>query len=241
LCGPYTRAMFADTQAPEQLHARALLLRGRCPACAEPLGPRSLFGEQPCGRCAGVIAQGRAGPGGPGGGAGLADALAARGRRHLIGIVIAVAVAQLLLGWLPLVGALALIGAAVWIRVGILQPTSALLSPRRRVLTRWTARLVMATALAAVVIAIEALTLLPVLGLPVKAVIGAAEVALAAAAVTAYVHWQLRREAQGLEVAAWEWAVLIAALASLVAAVVILALAFAALAAALQTLVEGLS
>lgn len=227
--------MFVDVQAPEQLHARALLLRGRCPACAEPLGPRSLFGGQPCGRCtSGPIAQGL-------GGAGLAAALEARGRRHLIGVVIAVALAQLLLGWLPLVGALALIGAAVWIRIGILQPTSALLSPRRRVLTRWTARLVMAAALAATVIAIEALTLIPVLGLPAKALIGAAEVALAAAAVTAYVHWQLRREAQGHEVAAWEWAVLIAAVASLVAAVVILALAFAALAGAIQTLLEGLS
>jgi hypothetical protein len=230
--------MFVDVHAPEQLHARALLLRGRCPACAEPLGPRSLFGGQPCGHCSGAIAQGH----GEGrSGAGLAAALEARGRRHLIGVAIAVALAQLLLGWLPLVGALALIGAAVWIRIGILQPTSALLSPRRRVLTRWTARLIMAAALAATVIAIEALTLIPVLGLPVKALIGAAEVALAAAAVTAYVHWQLRREAQGQAIEAWEWAVLVAAVASLVAAVVILALAFAALAGAIETLLEGLS
>ena len=159
----------------------------------------------------------------------------------MIGVTVAVGLAQLLLGWLPLVGALALLGAAAWIRVGILQPTSALLSPRRRVLTRWTARLVMAAALAATVIAIEALTLVPVLGLPAKALIGAAEVALAAWAVTAYVHWQLRREARGQPVEGWEWAVLIAAVAGLVAAVVTLALVFAALATALDALLEGLS
>ena len=210
-------------------HARALVLRGRCPACAEPLEPRSLFGSAPCARCdASVDAS-------VGGGA-LAAAIEARGRRRLLGLALSVGLAQLLLGWLPLVGALALVLAAAGIRVLILQPTSALLSPRRRVLTRWTARLLMATAVAGTVIAIEVLTLLPVIGLPIKALLGAAEVALAAWTVTAYVHWQLRREAAGQAIEAWEWAILAAAVALLLASVVALALVFVALASAFDSL-----
>src|SRR5690606_29224152 len=115
------------------VHARALVLRGRCPACAELLGPRSLFGSAPCGRCDSAIDPGLVG-------ASLARSVEARGRRRLWGVALAVGLAQLVLGWMPLAGALALVLAGAWIRVGILQPTSAMLSPRRRVLTRWTAR-----------------------------------------------------------------------------------------------------
>ncbi len=158
----------------------------------------------------------------------------------MLGLAVGVGLTQLLLGWLPLVGALALVLAAAWIRVGILQPTSAMLSPKRRVLTRWTARLLMAAAVAATVIVTEALTLLPVVGLPVKALLGAAEVALAAWAVAGYVHWQLRREAAGRPIEGWEWAILAFALATMIAAVLALALAFVALASAFDALLGGL-
>jgi hypothetical protein len=211
-------------------HARGLVLRGRCPACAELLGPRSLFGSAPCGRCESAIDSSLVG-------ASLAERVEARGRRQLWGIALAVGLAQLLLGWMPLAGALALVLAAAWIRVGILQPTSAMLSPKRRVLTRWTARLLMGAAVAATVIATEALTLLPVVGLPIKAGIGAAEVALVAWAVGAYVHWQLRREASNQAIASWEWSILALALASLIASVIALALALVWLAAALELVV----
>lgn len=214
-------------------HARALLLRGCCPSCAEPLAARSLFNAAPCGRCEAAVEPDL-------GGARLAEALRDRGRRRLLAIVLAVALAHLLLGWIPLVGAVALVLAAAWIRLGILQPVSAMLSPRRRVLTRWTARLVMAAALALTVIAVEALTLLPVLGLPIKALLGAGEVALAAWAVTAYVHWQLEREAAGAALAAWEWLVLGLCFAALIASVLALALAFVWLAAAFDGLLGWL-
>ncbi|WP_146157758.1 hypothetical protein [Enhygromyxa salina] len=171
----------------------------------------------------------------------LATDVQGRGRRQLIGIAVAVGLAHLLLGWVPLIGALVLLVAAAWIRVGILQPTTAMLSPRRRVLTRWTARLVMAAALAVTVILTEALTLIPVLGLPAKAVIGAGEVAIAAWAVTVYVHWQLRREAASRPIASWEWVVLVLCFAGLVASVILLALAFAALASAFDAALGWLS
>lgn len=208
-------------------HARALLLAARCSACAEPLSARSLFGAVPCSWCGAQIDPRLAG-------ARLANDLRDRGRRHLLGIAVAVGAAHLLLGWMPLIGALVLLVAAAWIRVGILQPTSAMLSPRRRALTRWTARLVMAGALALTVIVTEALTLVPVLGLPAKAVISAGEVAIVAWAVTTYVHWQLRREAQHLPVAGWEWSVLGLCFIGLIGSVVLLALAFAALASGFE-------
>lgn len=171
----------------------------------------------------------------------LTDSVEARGRRHLLFIALAVGLAHLFLGWLPLVGALVLMLAAAWIRVGILQPTSALLSPRRRTLTRWTARLIMGAALALTVVLVEALTLLPMLGLPAKALVGAAEVALAAWAVTAYVHWQLRREAQGRAIGTWEVALLAAAFAALFTACLAVIAAFAALASAFDVALGWLS
>ncbi|PRQ02315.1 hypothetical protein ENSA5_24060 [Enhygromyxa salina] len=214
-------------------HARALLVNGRCPACAEPLGPRSLFGSAPCARCELAVDPTLGGPS-------LVAKVRERGHRQLFGIALAVGVAHLLLGWMPLIGALVLIVAAAWIRVGILQPTSAMLSPRRRVLTRWTARLVMAAALALTIIATEALTLLPVVGLPIKALLSAGEVAIAAWAVTTYAHWQLRRESEQLPIAIWEWVVLGLCFAALLASVIALALAFAALASAFDSLMGWL-
>lgn len=215
-------------------HARALLLGGRCPSCAEPLPAKSLFRSAPCPRCEAAVDPRM-------GGAALAEAVETRGRTHVFVIAAVVGVAHLLLGWLPLVGAFALLAAAAWIRVGVLQPASELLEPKRRVLTRWTARLVMGVALAATVIATEALTLLPVVGLPIKAVLSAGEVALAAWAVAAYAHWQVRREAEGEAIAAWEWIILAFVGLLLIAAVVVVALAFAAMAAAFDYLLGWLS
>lgn len=214
-------------------HAQALLLDGRCPRCAEPLGPRALFGDHPCPRCEASVHVEH-------GGSQLAARMRDRGRRHLLFIAIGVGLAHLLLGSLPLLGAGVLVIAAVWIRVGILQPASAVLDARRRVLTRWTARLVVAIALALTVVVTEALTLIPMLGPIAKSIISAGEVAIAAAVVTRYVHWQVDREAAGTPIAAWEWGVLLACVLTLVAALIGLALAFAALASAYDSALEWL-
>jgi len=210
-------------------HALALLRAGRCPACAERLSARSLFRAAPCPRCETSVDPAC-------GGAALAQTIQNRGRRHLLGVAVGVGVAHLLLGWMPLVGALVLLAATAWIRVGILQPASRLLSPKRRILTRWTARLLIGVTLALTLIATEALTLLPGLGLPIKAVLSAGEVALSAWAATRYVHWQVEREAHGQAIETWEWLVLGLALALLLAAVVALALAFIALISAFDSL-----
>lgn len=166
------------------------------------------------------------------GGSRLAERMRDRSRRQLLMIALAVGLAHLILGSLPLLGAGVLVLAAVWIRMGILQPASAVLGARRRVLTRWTARLVVAIALALTVVATEALTLIPMLGPIAKSVISAAEVVIVAGVVTRYVHWQVDREAAGEAIAAGEIAALGACVLALIAALVALALAFAALASA---------
>lgn len=208
-------------------------MAARCPACAEPLGPRALFDAAPCSRCDGRVEAGQASTQ-------LLAEVRKRGRVQVVGIALAVGAAHLVLGWVPLLGALALMLAAAWIRVGIAQPASALLGPRRRVLTRWTARLVMAAALAVTVIIVEALTLLPVFGLPIKALISSAEVVIVAWAVAAYVHWQVEREAGQLPIGTWEYVALGLCVGALLGAVLALALALAGLAAAFDSLLGWL-
>ena len=219
------RAVSAGDRAA---HSQALLLAGRCPNCAERLDARSLFGARPCPACEGQVEAELSGT--P-----LAAQVRARGRRQLIFIALGVGVAHLTLGVVPLLGALVLVGAAAWIRVGILQPASAMLSARRRVLTRWTARLIMAICVALTVVTTEALTFIPVFGPIAKSIISAGEVALVAGAVTRYVHWQVDREAAGERIAGWEWGLLLACGLALVAALVLVALAFVALASAYDT------
>lgn len=229
------RGGYSDPVHPAFLaHARALALGGRCSACAEPLPPTSLFRGAPCPLC-----EARADP--RISGEQLARAVGERGDQSVAGIAIAVGAAHLLLGWLPLVGAVALIAAAAWIRIGVLEPASRLLSPKRRVLTRWTARLLMAAVVAVTVIVGEALTLIPVVNLPIKAALGAGEVALCAWAVGRYAHWQVEREARGQAIGLGEWLLLAGAVGLLLASVVALVAAIAWLASTWQTVLEWLS
>jgi hypothetical protein len=215
-------------------HARALVLDGRCPACAEPMPPLGLFRGRPCTRCGESPASFRIGA------HEIAGAVARRSNKHVVIVAGIVAAAHLLLGWVPLTGALALLAAAIWIRFGILVPATRVMSPTRGMLTRWTARLIVGVLVAFTVVFSEALTLIGPLGLPVKAVLGAGEVVIAALGVSAYVNWQVRREAAGTPVEAWEWAILGGALIMLGLAAAGLALATVFIATALSELAKGL-
>lgn len=170
----------------------------------------------------------------------IAGAVARRSNKHVLVVAGIVAAAHLLLGWVPLTGALALLAAAVWIRFGILIPATKVMSPRRGMLTRWTARLIVGALVAFTVIFSEALTLIGPFGLPVKAVLGAGQVVIAAMGVSAYVNWQVQREANGAPVEAWEWAILGGALIMLGLAAAGLALAAVFIATALAELAKGL-
>ncbi|NVB37885.1 hypothetical protein G6O69_08565 [Pseudenhygromyxa sp. WMMC2535] len=220
-------------QGALQAHHRALLLDGRCPSCAELLGARSLFRLAPCPRCEAPIDPELAG-------VHLADAVKARGNRRLWFVSAAVGALHLVLGWIPFLGAIALLAAAAWIRVGILQPASAMLGVKRRALTRWTARTLMGVGVSLAVIVTQLLTLLPLIGLPLEAIISAGQVIFTAWAVSAYIHRQLRREAAGEPIAPGEWIALALALATLVGAAILLVLAFTFLIASLDWALEWL-
>ena len=185
-----------------QAHGHALVLAGRCPACAELLSWKALWRGEPCGRCGALLSSWSLD----------ADAVSQRlgrkGLTHLAGVTAAVAVGHFAVGWFPLLGSLLMVAAAAWIRFGILYPLTTGMSPKRRMLTRWMSRLLVGIFLALSLIFTEALTLIPVLGVVAKSLLGVAQVAVIAGIITLYVRWQLKRCAQGDEPAAWEWALL---------------------------------
>lgn len=183
-------------------HHTALLQDGRCPECAESLTARALFGRGPCKRCGADPAA-----------YGTTDAAARfEGRaRHTTWIVALVAgLAELLVGWIPLADVVVALGIALWIRQAILRPAVAMMSPGRRLVTRGTARVLVGALLAALLVVSQLVTFLGPLGLPIKALLGAAEVGLAAMLVTRYVASQVEREAAGKPVEGAEIGLLVA-------------------------------
>lgn len=197
-----------------QTHHTALLGDGRCPECAESLTARALFGRGVCTRCG---AEPRA--------YGTSDAAArfeGRVRRTTWVVAVVAGVAQLLIGWIPLADVVIALGIALWIRLAILRPAVAMMSPGRRLVTRGTARVLVGALLAALLVVSQLVTFLGPLGLPVKAVLGAAEVGLAALLVTRYVASQVERETAGKPIEAAEIGLLI------VMVVLLLGAAFAA-------------
>lgn len=177
--------------------------------CAEIVGPKTLFRGAPCGHCGATFEY-----------AGVAEARERAGMRRLWLVCGLVAAAHLIVGWLPLLDTIVLLLAAIWLRFGIISPATSLMSARRRVVARLTSRMMVALLLAATLVASQLLTLLAAVGVVLKAIIGAAQVAGAAWLITRYTHWQLRREAAGKDVAGWEWALPLGMLA-LIAGIVI--------------------
>ena len=194
----------------QQAHERALALAGRCPACAELVSWKTWWRGQPCRAC-GTPPSLDADS--------LSEQLGRKGMVHLAAITVAVAVGHFAVGWFPLLSTLLMVAAAAWIRFGILRPLTAGMSPKRRTLTRWTARLLVGVFLALSLILTEALTLVPVLGVAGKSLLGVVQVAAIAGIITGYVRWQLRRSALGGEPAAWEWSLLITAAVTMLGSV----------------------
>ena len=114
-----------DPALRESRHWERLLARGRCPSCAELVTAATFLRERPCPRCGASLDDGRR-RGDP-----LVDVLTRWGRRQLVAVCILVALAHLLLGWIPLLEALTLVLAAVWLRWGITRPATRAMSPCR--------------------------------------------------------------------------------------------------------------
>lgn len=198
-------------------HRRRLLYQGRCPGCAERLDSGVALREQPCPRCGTETKLPVAEP--------LSDALRARFHRRLWGILGFVAISQLLFGWFPLLGSAAVVGAAALHRMLLLDPASAHLGSRRRLVTRWTVRLGVGATVAFSLVLHELLVLVPGVAGWVKALLAAATVEGLGLATLKYVTWQIERERAGVPVAKTEWVVVFGSLGLLGAATASFALA----------------
>ena len=153
------------------------------------------------------------------GGAPLEGTLHKRLNRRLWLIVAGVAAAQLLVGWFPLLGSGAVVLAAGAHRFLIVDPASAHLGTRRRLVTRWTIRLLVACFLALTLVVSELCTLIPGVSGGVKAFLAALQVDVMGVVSLRYIAWQVRREREGRPVSTFEWALLAGFLGLLLASV----------------------
>ncbi|MFT4622999.1 MAG: hypothetical protein ACI8PZ_001655 [Myxococcota bacterium] len=213
-------------------HRAALVGLRRCPACAEPLRSRSLLHGDPCPRCESTLAN-----------VGL-DAEAAAAPLHtglwrrLGALAIGVAIGNLVLGWVPLLGAVVLLLSTVWLKIGLVDPVTASFSRARRMVSRFTAKLLLVLILVGFVLVVEVAIVAGPLAGPVKAGLGALQPLIAGAVVAAYLRWQLAREIADKRLLVVEWAGLVLLGASLVLATAALVGGLVALAAVFQTAME---
>ncbi|HEX8705970.1 MAG TPA: hypothetical protein VF815_44450 [Myxococcaceae bacterium] len=192
----------SPTLAASEEHELALLLSGRCRRCAERLPGGTALRGRPCPRCGEATLPSATDR------AVLHELHGSQSAVRLWLAVVAVTVGALVASWFPLINSLLIIGALVWLRFTVVKPGLALLTPRRRIVTRWTLRLATGCFLALSIIVLELFTLVPGAGALVKTVVSAAEVALAGVLTRRYLTWQIRREGRGVPVAFWELALL---------------------------------
>lgn len=189
--------------ARSEEHELALLLSGRCRRCAERIPGGTALRGRPCPRCdeetlpnptdREVLHQ-----------------LASERATVRLGIAVAVvALAALVASWVPLLTSLLLVAALVWLRVTLVTPALQLLTPQRRLVSRWTLRLAAGCFVALSVLVLELLTLIPAFGALAKVAISAGQVALAGLFARRYLAWQTEREARGVSVAFWEMGLLV--------------------------------
>jgi hypothetical protein len=192
----------SPTLAASEEHELALLLSGRCRRCAERLPGGTALRGRACPRC------GEATLPSPTDRAVLHQLHGSESAVRLWLAVAAVTAGALVASWFPLVNSLLIIGALVWLRFTVVKPGLSLLTPRRRIVTRWTLRLAAGCFLALSIIVLEALTVIPGVGALVKTVVSAGEVAAAGVLTRRYLTWQISREGRGEPVAFWELALL---------------------------------
>lgn len=193
--------MSANARSEE--HELALLLSGRCRRCAERIPGGTALRGRPCPRCdeqtlpnptdREVLHQ-----------------LSSERATARLGIAVAVvALAAMVASWVPLLTSLLLVAALVWLRVTLVTPALQLLTPQRRLVSRWTLRLAAGCFVALSVLVLELLTLIPAFGALAKVAISAGQVALAGLFARRYLAWQTEREARGVSVAFWEMGLLV--------------------------------
>lgn len=202
--------MPATVDASRIEHGLALALGGRCPLCAELADDVGVLARRPCSTCGGIFATVELAER-------VADEVAARSRERLLLHLVVLALAGLVLGFVPLLGAATLAVGFVVFHLRVVVPALALLSRRRRLVARWTMRLFTATL---GVVSGLGVTLASLAGIGgwVTAAVAPATLGVTWTAARAYLVWQMRRERERSPVAALEVALLASAVAAVGAA-----------------------
>lgn len=197
----------------ENVHARELLLLGRCPACAELIPALVVLRGESCDHCATparVDARHEEA---------LTEALSARwARRSWIAVGI-VGMASLLGGFVPFVQAPILLVGTLLAQVWVIGDAIGWLSPLRGAFTRLTLNLLLA-ALGVADLAANALVAgIPLLSAPILGLLGAATLWLYLAAARTLIRARLARDREGAPLGVTEWGVPVALLLTLVGVV----------------------
>ncbi len=200
--GAAALTMTATVAPGREEHELALLLGGRCRRCAERIPGGTALRGRPCPRCGEQTLPGPVDRE-------VLHRLSSERATVRLGVAVAVvALGALAASWFPLLTSVLLVVALVWLRVTLVRPALQLLTPQRRLVSRWTLRLAAGCFLALAILAFEVLTLVPAFGALAKVGLSAGEVAVAGLFARRYLAWQTEREARGLPVAWWEVTVL---------------------------------
>ncbi len=213
-------------------HGLVLALGGRCPLCAELARDAGVLARRPCSECGGVFADEAVSTR-------LVEAYGTRSLEHLTLHLAVLAVTALVLGFVPLLGAVCLLAGFVVYQHRVVAPALALLSRRRRVVSRWTMRLFVATLGVVTSVTITLVSFFWVGGLA-AAIAVPGSVALSWLFSRRYLLRQLARERERLPVAAWELTLLVVSAALLSASAVVVAALVGASLALVQLGVEKL-
>jgi hypothetical protein len=209
------------TLAPEMRHAQELLLRGRCPACAEHLPPLTLLRGEPCPRCDG-------GTRADGGEEDLEAWLAERWRRRAWIAVGVVGTACLVGGYLPLLQTPLFFVGTLLAHVWVVRSALGWLTPARAAFARLTLSLLLAALGVVDALVAVAVMPLPIASGPVLGFTGAAGIALYLACARRLILARLVLDRQGARLQVAEWGlpigVLVAFAASMLAALTLLVL-----------------
>lgn len=183
--------------------------------CAELSRDAGVLARTPCTECGGVFADEATATR-------LVDAYRTRSKERLAIHLLVLAVTGFVLGFVPLLGAVCLAVGFVLFQHRVVSPALALLSRRRRVVSRWTMRLFVAT-LGVVTSVFVTLVSFFWAGGVATAIAAPTTLGLSWLFSRAYLLRQLSREREGTPVAGWEVGLLVASLVALVGAAVAVA------------------
>ncbi|MEO1269565.1 MAG: hypothetical protein AAFX99_15880 [Myxococcota bacterium] len=210
-------------------HGRALMLKRRCPHCAEPVHNNVLMRGAPCPQCK-RQAQWSMRPDAEG----IITGIEARWRRTRLVLYGVLAAVALVVSFVPVVGSVALLVAQVAAWLLVVKDTTRWFGPARRMTTRFVLKLWMVVVGLFGIAALEALTLAAGFNLVLKPVLSVASLLIFVETSLWFVRGRLRQEADGAPLRWWEWALPAGLVATVIGAGTIAALSLFALVSAAQ-------